>query len=378
MSESPSDTSSSTEESWIEWFCSLSGNNLFCQVDRGYIEDSFNLFGLKQYFTNDYSKALDVILDRQRLYEVENGEQIDKSAFLLYGLIHARYILTAHGLETMVISMQAKMFPLYIPLNIPLLSYLCFHRILRVSSYPLTFQSIFSIHQHRKYCLREFGECPRMLCKGQSVLPMGLKDEPKVGGSVKLYCPKCRDVYNCAAVCKNVDGAYFGPTFPGLFFMSYEELVPEQSTEEYVPRVFGFKIHDSSKIHLFSRKRIRRDDTSSNATTMEELGDRATKLLPKPTVCSVASTLGSITGTSVSIGSKFIELRELSSTSGKEMISAVNMTSNIIQFTSTAFEGPAISLEQKAEGRRRTFSDPSISGSKFDTGCNAVGHDSLS
>ena len=90
--------------------------------------------------------------------------------------------------------------------------------------------------------LREFGECPRMLCKGQAVIPMGVTDEPKLGGNVKLYCPKCRDVYNCVSPFKSVDGAFFGPTFPNLFFMTYEDLVPEKSNEEYVPRVFGFRI----------------------------------------------------------------------------------------------------------------------------------------
>jgi casein kinase II subunit beta len=40
-----------------------------------------------------------------------------------------------------------------------------------------------------------------------------------------------------------VDGAYFGTTFPHLFFMTYGDLVPPLSTLLYVPRVFGYKIH---------------------------------------------------------------------------------------------------------------------------------------
>jgi hypothetical protein len=43
--------------------------------------------------------------------------------------------------------------------------------------------------------------------------------------------------------CTDIDGAFFGPTFPHLFLMTYEVLVPEVSREVYVPRVFGFKIH---------------------------------------------------------------------------------------------------------------------------------------
>jgi len=60
-----SDASSADEnESWIGWFCSLSGNQFFCEIDKSYVADSFNLFGLKQYIGKDYNKALDTILDK--------------------------------------------------------------------------------------------------------------------------------------------------------------------------------------------------------------------------------------------------------------------------------------------------------------------------
>ena len=61
--------SSAQEESWIPWFCNRTGNDIFCEIEKGYIEDTFNLFGLKMYFQrDDYNKALDVILDRTGSY----------------------------------------------------------------------------------------------------------------------------------------------------------------------------------------------------------------------------------------------------------------------------------------------------------------------
>lgn len=41
----------------------------------------------------------------------------------------------------------------------------------------------------------------------------------------------------------DIDGAYFGTTFPHLFLMTYGHLKPPKATQNYVQRVFGFKLH---------------------------------------------------------------------------------------------------------------------------------------
>lgn len=95
--------SSDEEESWIEWFCGLTGHEYFCEVDRSYIEDSFNLYGLRSFIPN-YQASLDTILDVSA--DLGEGSQAEEEAptyaKVLYGMIHARYILTTRGLEAMV------------------------------------------------------------------------------------------------------------------------------------------------------------------------------------------------------------------------------------------------------------------------------------
>jgi hypothetical protein len=45
----------------------------------------------------------------------------------------------------------------------------------------------------------------------------------------------------------DIDGAYFGTTFPHLFLMTYPQVKPAKPTQSYVPRIFGFKLHKSAR-----------------------------------------------------------------------------------------------------------------------------------
>ena len=72
-----------------------------------------------------------------------------------------------------------------------------------------------------------------------------------------MFSPKCEDTYHTRSTRhEQIDGAYFGTTFPHLFFLTFPELKPAKSVETYVPRVFGFKIHHTAyKASLDTRKK---------------------------------------------------------------------------------------------------------------------------
>ncbi|KAM7508877.1 hypothetical protein LguiA_019330 [Lonicera macranthoides] len=186
--------------SWISWFCNLRGNEFFCEVDDDYIQDDFNLCGLSSQVPY-YDYALDLILDVESSHEdtftEEQNELVESAAEMLYGLIHVRYILTTKGMATML----------------------------------------------EKYKNYDFGRCPRVYCCGQPCLPVGQSDIPR-SSTVKIYCPRCEDIYYPRSKYQgNIDGSYFGTTFPHLFLMTYAHLKPQKPTQSYVPRVFGFKLH---------------------------------------------------------------------------------------------------------------------------------------
>ncbi|KAA8567135.1 hypothetical protein EYC84_010199 [Monilinia fructicola] len=182
---------------WRDWFISSRGNEYFCEIDEDYLTDRFNLTGL-QTEVQYYQYALDLVTDVFDLdCDDEMRETIEKSARHLYGLVHARYIVTTRGLAKML----------------------------------------------EKYKKADFGKCPRVMCKSHPLLPMGQSDNPNIK-AVKLYCARCEDIYNPKSSRHSaIDGAYFGTSFHNILFQVYPAMIPAKSYDRYVPRIYGFKVH---------------------------------------------------------------------------------------------------------------------------------------
>ena len=91
-----------------------------------------------------------------------------------------------------------------------------------------------------KYLLIAFSYCPRVLCERQNVLPIGVSEELSTS-RVKVYCPRCQDVYIPRQKQLDIDGAYFGTSFPHIFLKQFPDLIPK-GPAKFVPKIYGFKI----------------------------------------------------------------------------------------------------------------------------------------
>lgn len=205
MAERSSSFSDDSEEPWINQFCSSFGHDYFVEVSQDFIEDDFNLTGLNTVVPF-YREALDLILDFSLEFAPKTKltpemlPLVEHSAELLYGLIHARYILTKQGLTAMA----------------------------------------------EKYEKKKFGTCLRVFCEGMHLIPIGRYDQPGKE-TVRLYCPNCSDIYlPPSSRYLNIDGAFFGTSVAGLFVKLFPEIDRQCSVrrnDAFQLKLFGFHVN---------------------------------------------------------------------------------------------------------------------------------------
>lgn len=185
---------------WVDYFLSKKSSKLYVRIDEEFICNSFNLFGIRKRVDN-FTDACNVI--RRNVSDLDaygsRRDAIEKDAEKVYGLLHARFLLTRNGWDLML----------------------------------------------QKYNQKDlFPKCPRVFCRNCPCLPYGVSEEPG-REKVKMFCPNCYDIYNIDDPdITDIEGAYFGPSWIHMFLQKYPDLIQrEPAVRVYVPRICGFKIY---------------------------------------------------------------------------------------------------------------------------------------
>ena len=156
-------------EDFRSMWMDTSSHSWLVDIDDYFLQSTVSYYGLNTLVPH-CSRATAVIKGRPVDLSSLTRDQVERlaaSCRRLYGLLHQRFITSEDGIGKL----------------------------------------------YKKYQRGVYGKCPRVACKGHHVIPMGMSIEPDEG-TVKLWCPKCHDVYNCAS---KLDGAYFGPDIPVMF-----------------------------------------------------------------------------------------------------------------------------------------------------------------
>ncbi|KAF7459201.1 casein kinase ii regulatory subunit protein [Cryptosporidium felis] len=237
--------SDESENGWVHWYCGLREHYFFIVIPSEYTRDTFNLYGLRQYFPKNYDSLIELILSSNIPDEDDLADpalqDLHREAGELYGLIHARYITTPRGLQVM----------------------------------------------KQKYDKGCFGKCPRVLCNGYKVLPVGITNELR-SRRVRVYCPNCQEAYDPRNVnLIDIDGAFFGTSFPHIFLQVYPEYISTSCPEPYYPKIFGFRVFD--KLSVVERKGINGEYGKRNQAAMLKARPSSVQFVEQPQQLSIST-----------------------------------------------------------------------------------------
>lgn len=220
-SSSSDEQSPSNNITFIEWLLLAPGSESLAIVPYEFLEDEFNLTDLPVPSSSTFplDDCLDLLFEDSKPTEkmLKDQQSLIKNTFLVYNLVHQRYVMTKAGMS-----------------------------------------QIYSKWQEGLY-----GECPRTFCNKQSMLPIGLSSLPG-NSDLAGYCPKCQDVYKLSNRFSRIDGCAFAPSFPHFLiknmeseFKKYWNIWLKEEWIIYEPRIFGFKIHPTSPFAWAQSKKVR-------------------------------------------------------------------------------------------------------------------------
>eukprot|EP00834_Sanchytrium_tribonematis_P006994 NODE_574_length_5874_cov_0.812294.p5 type:complete len:228 gc:universal NODE_574_length_5874_cov_0.812294:2632-3315(+) len=185
-------SSESSLDGWIGWYLRQLEYDYLVDVDEDFYLDKFNLTGLQNIM--HFPICYEILSDHSEIQEYSEDAHyiLDKSTRHLYGMIHARYVLTTPGMRKIAYKVKAG----------------------------------------------NYGYCPRYNCPKTPLIPVGTSDKPYIG-TVKGYCAHCQDIYSLEST--QFDGAYFSTTLPHLLLLTYPELIPISPINRFKIEEFGIK-----------------------------------------------------------------------------------------------------------------------------------------
>lgn len=178
------------EDLWVLRFMNQRQNRYLERIQDFFIQDRFNLHGLKEKIEG-FEDAYLAIQDKKPSRDFEREG-------IVYLLAHQRYIYTKVGADNVL------------------------DRVLN----------------------REYGICPRYGCKDISLVPIGLSNDVGKHGTM-TYCHNCGNLFEPRGSLRKLDGCAWGNGFAHFLILSYPYHFEKKTAEPYIPRIFGFQIAKS-------------------------------------------------------------------------------------------------------------------------------------
>lgn len=191
---------------WIVFFLQHPKGRFFVQIESNFLETQRE-YARNSYDFHHFDEAFSLLFKTKG--EVDKfDKKIVNETTIIYGMIHAQYLMTESG--------QSKMI--------------------------------------QKFQQHEFPECPRVLCHHFTCFPTG---QSAIFGEhrMKLFCPNCSDFYlQVNDNPTNIDGAFFGPYWIHSLLENHPEIIPDTIPSSYVPRIFGFRVYNPNSESVNNHK----------------------------------------------------------------------------------------------------------------------------